>query len=122
MLRRWKLPGHHSAPVDDDLRRAPYYTEHRASPVFNLLFAAMYDLILCRIPKMGLLVPGQGRTVADVLEERIPKYDTNDDDDEVDADSEPEYVVGPKLQWLIYSAPFKAPDHGKRAGVHSEHT
>ena len=46
MLRslRWKLPCFHKAPVNDDPRQAPYYTDHDQSPYFNQLFAAMYDL------------------------------------------------------------------------------
>ena len=52
----WKLPAFHKAPVDDDPRQAPYYTDHNQSPHINQLFAAMYNLILCSIPKIGLLL------------------------------------------------------------------
>ena len=72
MLRRWQLPGFHEAPVNEDPRQAPYYTNHDQSPHFNQLFVAMYDLILCRIPKMGLIAPNPGRSIADVFEMTIP--------------------------------------------------
>jgi hypothetical protein len=115
-IRRWKLQGHHNAPVTDDLRKAPYYTENSESPVFNQLFAALYDLILCRIPKMGILAPGSGRSIADVFEEKIPDYESIEGE---------RYLVSPELiaylQWLIYSAPFKSPDHGPRSEEHKKY-
>ena len=42
-IRRWKLPGFHKAPINDDPRQAPYYTDHDQSPYFNQLFAVMCD-------------------------------------------------------------------------------
>ena len=39
-----KVPGFHKAPLNDDPRQAPYYTDYDQSPYFNQLFAAMYDL------------------------------------------------------------------------------
>ena len=111
------MPGQHKAPFDDDLRQAPYYKEHSESPVFNQLFAALYDLILCRIPKMGLLSPGSGRSIANIFDEKIPNYGENDGDER--------YLVGPELiaylQWLIYTSPFKSPDQGQRAGEHKKY-
>ena len=110
------MPGHHSAPVTDDPRRAPDYVENGASPVFNQLFAALYDLILCRIPKMGILAPDSGRSITDIFEEKMPDYENIGNE---------RYLVSPELiaylQWLIYSAPFKSPDQGPRAEEHKRY-
>ena len=99
----------HKAPVNDDPRLAPYYTDHDQSPGFDQLFAAMYDLILCRIPKMGLIAPNPGRSIADIFEEKIPNYS--------DIAWEERHLVGPELtaylQWLIYSAPFQVTGPGR---------
>ena len=45
---------------------------HDQLPHFNQLFAAMYDLILCCIPKIGLIAPNHGRSIVDVIDETIP--------------------------------------------------
>ena len=98
--------------MDDDLRQAQYYTDHDESPHFNQLFAALYDLILCCIPKMNLLAPGPGRSIADVFDEKIPNF--------CYSRLEVRYLVGPGpeliayLQWLMDTAPSKAPDQGKQ--------
>ena len=117
MLRRWKLPGFDEAPVNDDPRQAQYYTNHDQSPHFNQLFAAMYDLILCSIPKMGLIAPNHGRSIVDVFDETIPNYG--------DSAGEERHLVGPELivylQWLIYSAPFKSQDQGARGDEHKKY-
>ena len=110
VLRRGKFPGFLKAPVNDDPRQAPYYIDHDQSPYFNKLFAAMYDLVLCRIPKMGLIAPNPGCSIANVFEEKIPNYG--------DSAGEERQLVGPGLiaylQWLLYRAPFKSQDQGAR--------
>ena len=120
MLRRWKLPGFHEAPVNDNTRQAPYYTNHDKSPHFNQLFAAMYDLILCSIPKMGLIAPNPGRSIVEVFDETIPHYG-----DSAGTAGEERHLVGPELivylQWLIYSAPFKSQDQGARGDEHKKY-
>ena len=64
--------------MNDDIRQAPNYTDHEKSPHFNQLFAAMYDLVLCRISKMGLIASGPGSRIAEILEEKIPNYGKNE--------------------------------------------
>ena len=39
-----KLLGFHKAPLNDDPRQAPYYTDYDQSPYFNQLFEAIHDL------------------------------------------------------------------------------
>ena len=124
VIRRWKLPslaaGYDKAPVDDDPRRAQYESndaEHDESPFFNQLFAAMYDLILCSIPKLGLLTSTPGRSIAEIFEEEIPNFGEND--------WEERYLVSPELiaylQWLIYSAQYKSQDQGAREDEHKKY-
>ena len=49
----------------------------------------MYDLILCRIPKMGLIAPNPGCSIADVFEDTIPNYGVSAGEDK--------HLVGPEL-------------------------
>ena len=103
----------------DDLRTAPYYTKTADSPVINLLFAALYDLIICRITKMSSLAPGPGRTLQTIFQEKIPKIQP------ADPREREKFVVGPELiaylKWLIYSAAFKDPYSGERGAVHAQY-
>ena len=76
----------------------------------------MYDLVLCRIPKMGLIAPNPGCSIANVFEEKIPNYG--------DSAGEERQLVGPGLiaylQWLLYRAPFKSQDQGARGDEHKK--
>ena len=49
----------------------------------------MYDLLLCRIPKMGLVAPNARPSIADVFEETIPYYG--------DSAGEERHLVSPEL-------------------------
>lgn len=101
----------------DDLRAAPYYTKTNESPVFNQLFAALYDLILCRITKMSSLAPSPGRTPEAIFQEKIPKINPADETERA------RFLIGPELiaylKWLIYTAAFKDPNAGDRGAIHS---
>ena len=59
---QWRLPGDPARGGDinspgDDLSQGSYFVESNKSPPINLLFAALFDLIICRTTKMGLLIP-----------------------------------------------------------------
>ena len=51
---KWKLDDDDNT-WNEDLHNKPFYYPTRASPSFNLLFAALWDLILTRFTKMGIL-------------------------------------------------------------------
>ena len=102
----------------DDLRAAPYYTKTNESPVFNQLFAALYDLILCRITKMSSLAPSPGRTLEAIFQEKIPKINPADETERAKFVISPELIA--YLKWLIYTAAFKDPNSGDRAGIHAK--
>lgn len=91
-IENWRL-----GPGGDDVRTSPYFREHRDSPNFNQLFAALYDVIFGKLTKMGRLIPVPGRTLLDIFKEKI--HGTN------------KYLVSAELigflMWLIYVAPFK---------------
>ena len=84
-------------PDGDDLRNAPYFTNHADSPNFNRLFAALYDVFFSKLTNMGRLIPGPGRTIKDIFKEKI--YGTDN------------FLVSAELiaylKWLIYVAAFK---------------
>jgi hypothetical protein len=115
-IRRWKLAGQHGAPADDDLRQAPFHVPHASAPFFNQLFAALYDLIFSGVTKVGLLVPGPGRTIQDIFAEKIT---TGDDGNKKKWLVSAELIA--YLQWLIYTAPFKSPEQGARGVVHAKY-
>ena len=77
----------------------------------------MYDLVLYSIPKMGLIAPSPGCSLAKILRERIPNHCEND--------GEERHLVGPELlaelQWLIYSALFKSLDQGARGDEYKKY-
>ena len=114
MIRRWKIPGQDAAPVIDDLCQAQYYTNHDQVPYMNQLFAAMYNLVLCRISKMDLIAPS---SIAEIFEEKNPNYGGND--------GEERHLVGPELiadlQWLIYNALLQSSDQGARGEEHKKY-
>ena len=91
-IENWRL-----GPGGDNLRAAPYYTEHDDSPNFNRLFAAIYDIFFTKLTNMGRLIPSPGRTIKDIFKEKI--YGTD------------KYLVSAELivylKWLIYVAAFK---------------
>ena len=100
-----------------DLRVALYYTKTNESPILNQLFAALYDLILCRITKMSSLAPSPGRTLDAIFDEKIPKINPADEKERE------KFVVSPELiaylKWLIYTAAFKDPNAGDRGAIHA---
>jgi hypothetical protein len=55
----------------DDLSKAPYFTETDGSPDLNLLFAALFDLIICRGTKMGLFVPSSQRNLDTIFAYKV---------------------------------------------------
>ena len=106
---------------NDDLRNPPFYDPERASPTFNQLFAALWDLILTRTTKMGIFAPeASGSSLKDVFDMKMPAFACNDDDASVI--SEERYLVSPKfiayLKWLIYTAAFKKPLGDPRGAEH----
>ena len=65
---------------NDDLHNQPFYDPTRASSSFNLLFAAIWGLILTRITKMGILAPdGVNRNLKDIFDMKMPAFSDDDD-------------------------------------------
>ncbi len=97
----------------DDLSKAPYFVETNGSPDLNLLFAALFDLIICRGTKMGLFVPSSQRNLDTIFADKVPQIH----DDEV-----PKWLVSADilayLKWLIYTAAFKEPTLEPRGSIH----
>lgn len=102
----------------DDLRKSPYFTKTNDSPIFNQLFAALYDLILCRITKMSSLAPSPGRDIDAIFQEKIPKINPEDETERERFLISPELIA--YLKWLIYTAAFKEPTAGERGAIHNQ--
>ena len=73
-IEQWRSPGDPARGCDinapgDDLSQGQYFVENNKSPTINLLFAALFDLIICRTAKMGLLIPcaAEGRDLAAIF-------------------------------------------------------
>jgi hypothetical protein len=81
----------------DDLRAAPYFTKRDNSPVFNRLFAAIYDIFFTKMTNLRRLISTCCRTLKDIFTEKIHGTD--------------KYLVSEHLiaylKWLIYVAAFK---------------
>ena len=56
LSQKWRL-GDDDDTSNDDLRNPPFYDPTRASSTFNLLFAALWNLNLTCVTKMGMLAP-----------------------------------------------------------------
>ena len=106
---------------NDDLNQPPFYNKAQASPVIIVIFAGLWDLILCRITKMSYLAPSAGSSIKDISEEKIPAISRVDADD---ANATEKHLVRPELmaylKWLIYTAPFKDPFAQPRGARHTE--
>ena len=63
-----------NAPGDDLFSRGPYFVTDE-SPAINVLFAALFDLPICRTAKMGLLIPFDvyGSTLDAIFAEKVPE-------------------------------------------------
>ena len=112
--------GNDDATWNDDLTRPPFYDKDQASPVNNVLFAALWDLILCSINKMSYLAPSAGLSIKDIFDEKIPAISGVDAGD---ANATEKHLVSPELmaylKWLIYTAPFKDPFAQPRGADHT---
>ena len=90
----WRLGG-----GGDNLRESPYYTRHGNSPLFNRLFAAVYDLLLSKMTNMGYLIPSPSRSLKEIFQEKIHGTER--------------YLVSAELiayiKWLVYLAPRIVP-------------
>jgi len=90
----------------DDLRVAPFFTEAEGEKPFNQLFAAAYDLILCRCERMGHLAPSPERDLKSIFKEKV--FGTNC------------WLVSAEtiayLKWLIYTAVFKDGEQRDKVG------
>ena len=63
-----------------DLRNPPFYDPTRASSTCNLLFAALWNLVLTSITKMGMLAPdGVSRCLKDIFDMKMPAFPDDDD-------------------------------------------
>ena len=95
-LCHWKL----GQDEHDNLRVAPFYTEKGNERPFNQLFAAAYDLILCRCERIGYLAPTAERDIKAIFKEKVFGTDV--------------FLVSAEtvayLKWLIYTAVFKDGD------------
>ena len=98
-LSYWKLG-------QDNLRVAPFYTETGDELPFNQLFAAAYDLILCRCERMGYLAPSQERDIKAIFMEKV--FGTE------------RFLVSEEtiayLKWLIYTSVFKDGEQRDKVG------
>jgi len=98
-LSYWKLG-------QDNLRVAPFYTETGDELPFNQLFAAAYDLILCRCERMGYLAPSQERDIKAIFMEKV--FGTE------------RFLVSEEtiayLKWLIYTSVFKDSEQRDKVG------
>ena len=57
-IEQWRLPGDPATGVDiNALSQMQYFVETNKSPPINLLFAALFDLIIFCTTKIGLLIP-----------------------------------------------------------------
>ena len=105
----------------DDLSKAPYFvlqnSDADASPLINLLFAGLFDLIVGRITQMGLLVPSSadGRDLNQIFMHKLPKIKEGERD---------RYLIGAEImaycKWLIYTAPFKDVAGEPRGKIHED--
>ena len=106
--------------MNDNLRNPPPYDPGRTSPTFNLLFAALWDLILPDITKMGIFAPEAGRSIEDVFNMKMPAF--ADDEDAVAEISGERHLVSPEIiafvKWLIYTAAFKEQLGEQRGATH----
>ena len=104
----WRL-----GPEGDDLKAAPFYIDTPQSPQFNQIFAAAYDLILCRCERMSLLAPTSHRNIKTIFNEKVHGTDTPLVSAETIA----------YLKWLIYVAMFKdANQRDKTEGTDWDHS
>ena len=104
----WRL-----GPEGDDLKAAPFYIDTPQSPQFNQIFAAAYDLILCRCERMSLLAPTSPRNIKTIFNEKVHGTDTPLVSAETIA----------YLKWLIYVALFKdAAQRDKTEGTDWDHS
>jgi len=98
-LSYWKLG-------QDKLRVAPFYTETGDELPFNQLFAAAYDLILCRCERMGYLAPSPERDIKAIFMEKV--FGTE------------RFLVSEEtiayLKWLIYTSVFKDSEQRDKVG------
>ena len=113
-IEQWRLPGDPArrTKIDapgDDLSKGQYFFETTDSPAINLLFAALFDLIICRTTKMGLFVqsPPEGCTLDAVFAQKNPKIQDGEDE---------KWFVGANilayLKLLIYTTSFQGPKCG----------
>ena len=97
--------------LNDNLHQAPFYRKTQASSIFNQLFAALWDLILCRVSTMSTFAPDSHRSLTDIFDEKIPAVDGCTEEGDVNA--EEKQFVSPALiacfKWPIYTAPLKDP-------------
>jgi hypothetical protein len=118
MIQKWRV-GDDDVAWNDDLRKPPFYDKTRPSPTFNLLFAALWDLILCSMTKMSNFAPTGGRSLHDIFDQKIPAVEGAEEDD---VNIKEKNLVSPELiaylKWLIYTAPFKDPFAEPRGSLH----
>ena len=108
-IEQWRLPGDPARGGDidapgDDLSQ--YLVLNNKSPQINLLFAALFDLIICRTTKMGLFIPSASecRDLDAIFAKKVPKIKDDKND---------KWLLGAEilayLKYLICSAAFKDP-------------
>jgi hypothetical protein len=101
-LAYWKL----GSETTENLRVAPFYTQTADEKPFNQLFAAAYDLILCRCERMGHLAPSPERDIKAIFKEKVFGTEC--------------FLVSAEtiayLKWLIYTAVFKDGEQRDKVG------
>ena len=76
-----RLPGDLARSIDIDapgydLSQGQYFFETNKYPQINLLFTALFDLIICHTMKMGLLIPRKVTTSMPYSQRRFPRSRT----------------------------------------------
>ena len=89
-IEQWRLPEDPARGCDidapgNDLSQGRYFVLTNKSPPINLFFAAaaaLFDLIICRTTKMGLLIPiaSEGHDLDAIFAKKVPKIKNDEND------------------------------------------
>jgi hypothetical protein len=111
-IEQWRLRGDkvRGAAIDqpgNDLSKAPYFILGEGcmdpSPEFNLLFARLFDLIICSMLQMGLMVPdtAEGHGLDDIFKHKLSRLNEGESNKYLICT---EIIVFIITEWLIYTA------------------
>ena len=80
-LEQWRLSEDPAVTlIGDDLSHGQYFVQTNKSPPINLLFAALFDLIIYSTMNPGLLIPCtvEDRDLDAIFAEKVPKVKDNE--------------------------------------------